>query len=132
IDVVTTHFPRHTSPLSLLLFYRLDAAYSRVAEDETAFSGGRSPRFGAFIIGACPVPEMLEGERAWVRGTADARRPPSGDGAYVNAITDFDDDDPVRAAYGSDKFARLAAIKAAYDPGNVFHGNATIGPAVTG
>jgi FAD/FMN-containing dehydrogenase len=129
IDAVTTHFPQHVSPLSLLLFYRLDAAYSRVAEDATAFSGGRSPRFGAFVIGACPVPEMLEAERAWVRATVDALRPLAADGAYINAITDFDVSDPVQAAYGSDKYARLAAIKATYDPDNVFRGNAAIAPA---
>ena len=42
IDAVTEHFPRKTSPLSIVLFYRLDGAFSRVAEDATAFSGGRS------------------------------------------------------------------------------------------
>jgi len=64
-----------------------------------------------------------------VRATADALRPLAADGAYVNGITDFDADDAVQRAYGSDTYARLAAIKAAYDPGNVFHGNAVIAPA---
>ncbi|MBV9831273.1 MAG: FAD-binding oxidoreductase, partial [Marmoricola sp.] len=59
IDVLTTHFPRKVSPLSLTLFYRLDGAFSAVPDDATAFSGGRSARFGVFVIGACPVPEML-------------------------------------------------------------------------
>ena len=77
IDAVTEHFPKKTSPLSLVLFYRLDAAFSRVAEDATAFSGGRSPRFAVFMIGVCPVPEMLPGERDWVRSMADAARGPS-------------------------------------------------------
>jgi hypothetical protein len=47
IDVLTGHFPLKGSPLSLVLFYRLDGAFSRVAEDATAFSGGRSPGFGS-------------------------------------------------------------------------------------
>ena len=46
--------PDKTSPLSIVLFYRLDAAFSRVPEDATAFSGGRSPRFAVFVIGVCP------------------------------------------------------------------------------
>jgi hypothetical protein len=46
IGVVAEHLPRKTSPLSPLLFYRLDGAYSEVAEDRTAFGGGRSPRYG--------------------------------------------------------------------------------------
>jgi hypothetical protein len=53
IDVVVEHLPRKSSPLSVLLFYRLDAAYSRVAEEATAFSGGRSPRYEVFIVAVC-------------------------------------------------------------------------------
>ena len=40
-DMVAEHVPRKTSPMSVLLFYRLDGAYGRVGDDETAFSGGR-------------------------------------------------------------------------------------------
>jgi FAD/FMN-containing dehydrogenase len=130
IDTLTTHVPQKTSPLSLVLFYRLDGAFSRVAEDATAFGGGRSPRFAVFIIGVCPVPELLAGEREWVRTMADALQPAAtDDGLYVNGITDFDARTPVQAAYGPEKYARLVEIKRAYDPGNVFHRNANISPA---
>jgi hypothetical protein len=44
IDVVTEHVPRKSSPMSLLLFYRLDEAFCRVGDGDTAFGGGRSPR----------------------------------------------------------------------------------------
>ena len=128
IDVLTTHFPNKVSPLSLVLFYRLDGAYSRVADDATAFSGGRSARFGAFMIGVCPVAEMLPAEREWVRTMADAFAPLASDGVYVNAVTDFDARNPVESAYGAEKYARLAGIKRTYDPDNVFHSNADIAP----
>ncbi len=54
IDVVTGQVPGKPSPMSMVLFYRLDGAYSRAGEDDTAFSGGRSPRYGAFIVGSAP------------------------------------------------------------------------------
>ena len=128
IRAVTEHLPAKNSPLSVLLFYRLDGAYSEVPEDGTAFSGGRSPRYAVFIIGICPVPEVLQAERAWVRSTWDALRPSSIDiGSYVNALSDVDED-RLRASYG-EKYERLAAIKRIYDPDNVFHRNANIKPA---
>ena len=130
IDAVTEHVPNKVSPLSLALFYRLDGAYSRVDEGATAFSGGRSPRFALFVIGVCPAPEMLDAERAWVRGFAEALGPLStDDGVYVNGMTDFDARTPVRTAYGPEKYARLGDIKTKYDPDNVFHYNANIAPA---
>lgn len=129
IEVITEQLPAKNSPLSVLLFYRLDEAYSQVPEDATAFSGGRSPRYAVFIIGICPVPELLEAERAWVRSFWEALRPHSIDiGSYVNALSDVDED-RLRASYGPEKYERLAAIKRTYDPDNVFHRNANIKPA---
>lgn len=129
IEVVTTQAALKTSPLTTILFLRLDNAYSEVGDDDTAFSGGRSPRYGLFIVAVCPVPELLPGERAWVRSFWDALQPHTlGIGSYVNAMAD-NDFDRVKASYGEAKYARLARIKAAYDPGNVFHRNANIRPA---
>jgi len=40
IDVITEHLPGKNSPMSGAMFSRLDGAYSRVADDETAFGSG--------------------------------------------------------------------------------------------
>jgi hypothetical protein len=129
IQVITDQMPLKQSPLSVMLVYRLDEAYSEVAEDATAFSGGRSPGYAMFIVAVCPTPELLVHDRAWARSFWEALLPYSrGIGSYVNAISDADADDRVRASYGA-KYDRLAAIKAQYDPGNVFHRNANIKPA---
>jgi hypothetical protein len=100
-----------------------------VLDDATAFGGGRSPRYGVFMIGVCPAPEMLPPEREWVRSLAGALAPHASDGVYVNAVTDFETRSSVEAAYGSEKFARLVDIKKRYDPQNVFHRNANIPPS---
>jgi FAD/FMN-containing dehydrogenase len=129
IEVVADHLPRKRSPLSAPLFYRLDQAYSEAGEDDTAFSGGRSPRFAVFIVAVCPTPDLLAADRAWARSFWKALHPYSlGPGSYVNAMTEFDDD-RVRAAYGPAKYQRLAKIKAKHDPQNLFHHNANIQPA---
>jgi hypothetical protein len=129
IDVITRHVPGKSSAMSSLLLYRLDGAYSRVGDDETAFSGGRSPRYGAFIVGFARDAGQLAAERRWVRGFWEALRPHaigSGDG-YVNGTSDYSGR-RVRGSYGAAKYGRLAAIKAEYDPDNLFHLNANITP----
>jgi FAD/FMN-containing dehydrogenase len=132
IEVVTEQVPRKNSPMSALLFYRLDGAYCRVGDDETAFSGGRSPRYGTFMSGLAPDADLLAADRAWARGVWEALRPHAiggGDG-YINSMTDPDpSDDRIQGSYGTAKYERLAKIKGEYDPGNVFHGNANIRPA---
>ncbi|MEU4193036.1 FAD-binding oxidoreductase [Kribbella sp. NPDC026611] len=129
IEVITAQVPLKQSPGSVALFYRLDNGYSAVADDATAFSGSRAPGWAGFIVAVCPVPELLEHDRAWVRSFWDAMVPVSrGQGMYVNAISDLDVDDRVRASYGP-KYDRLAAIKTTYDPDNIFHRNANIKPA---
>jgi FAD/FMN-containing dehydrogenase len=131
IAVITGQLPRKGSPLSVVLFYRLDGAYSQVGDDDTAFSGERSPRYAIFISGLASTPELLAADRAWVRSFWDALRPHAiGIGSYVNGMTEFEED-RVRASYGAAKYQRLARIKAEYDPDNVFHRNANIKPSHT-
>jgi hypothetical protein len=130
IDVITEQIPRKNSPMSALFLYRLDGAYCQAGDDQTAFSGGRSPRYGVFIVGLAPDAALLDADRGWVRGFWEALRPHaigSGDG-YINGISDFSGD-RVRHSYGPAKYERLAAIKTQYDPGNLFHLNANIRPA---
>jgi hypothetical protein len=127
IDAVTEHVPRKQSPGSVVLFYRVDGAYSRVPDDETAFAGERSAGWYVFNIALCPTAEMLSAEREWVRGLYAALAPQMVTRTYVNALDE--DTSDIAAAYGSEKYTRLARIKGVYDPNNVFHRNANIKPA---
>ncbi len=130
IKVVAEHLPRKTSPLSPLFFYRLDGAYCEVDDEGTAFSGGRSPRYAVFIIAVTDGSEKLVAETRYVRSFWDALQPHAmGVGSYVNGEAEYVDD-RIRKSYGLEKYARLARIKATYDPDNVFHLNANIQPAM--
>lgn len=128
IEVLTEQVAHRVSPLSVVHLYPLGGAYSDVADEATAFGGGRSARFNAFVVGAAPDAAGLPAETAWVREFHAALVPHAlGTGGYVNSMMG-DDAGRVRASFG-DKYDRLTAIKAVYDPDNVFHRNANIPPA---
>lgn len=126
---VVRHLQRKSSPLSVFVVYRMDGAFSAVPEDATAWGGGRSPRYMAFMLGISPDAAGLPAEREWVRGFADALAPHALEaGTYANLI-EVGDTERVRATYGP-KLERLARIKAEYDPHDVFHRHAGIRPAL--
>jgi FAD/FMN-containing dehydrogenase len=102
--------------------------YARVSEDAVAFGGKRSTRFAVNITGMTQDPGAFAGEVAWVREFwAELVKHADDVGSYVNYIVE-PDQERVRASYGEAKYARLSAIKAEYDPHNMFHLNANIRP----
>ena len=129
IEVILAEQPKKAFPLSFLPIFVLGGAYGRAADDATAFGGSRSLTYMVNIAAAAPTPELYETERAWVQTFWSALTPhAAGVGSYVNFMTEYEED-RVRAAYGPLKYERLAAIKARYDPDNLFHLNANIPPA---
>jgi Berberine and berberine like len=125
IEVLITQGLQKESPLSIVLLYRLDEAYS---EDATAFGGGRSPRYSGTFVALCPTPEQLPAEREWVSSLFNALQPHMlCGGTYINVLAE-QDDARIRETYGL-KLDRLQMIKKKYDPNNVFHRNANIRPA---
>jgi hypothetical protein len=129
IGVILEHQPKKQSPLSQLMIFVLGGAYSRVADDATAFGGRRSLSYIVNIAAGAGTRELYETDRAWVRTFWSELVPhAAGVGGYVNFLAD-PDHDRVRAAYGEQKYKRLTALKAKYDPANVFHLNANIPPA---
>jgi hypothetical protein len=125
IDILVEHAPQRISPLSIVMFYRLDAAYSDVGDEATAFAGRRTSRYMAFLVGICPTLDMLTAERAWVRSLWKALEPHMMGGYYVNAA---DSESRAGELYGP-KYQRLVQIKRTYDPQNIFHRNLNIPPA---
>ena len=66
--------------------------------------------------------------RAWVRNGRELLKPWATGATYLNFMGDEGEDRTV-AGLGRDNYARLARIKAQYDPDNVFHINHNIRPA---
>jgi FAD/FMN-containing dehydrogenase len=126
IDVITDHAWRFTSPLSFTLLAHMGGAIRRRSDDDTAFTG-RDAEFTININCVATSTELYATDRDWASGWFDALSPHSTGGVYVNFVGD-EGGDRVRAAYGETKLRRLAAVKAEYDPANVFRVNQNIAP----
>jgi FAD/FMN-containing dehydrogenase len=126
IDLHLTHGAHLPSLHSTMHLYPIDGAAQRVGRKETAFSY-RDARWAAVFVGVDPDPANGERIGAWARDYQTALHPHSAGGAYVNFMMD-EGQDRVQATY-RDNYPRLAAIKKALDPGNVFRVNQNIKPA---
>jgi len=78
------------------------------------------------INGATDDPAKDDAAIAWVRETFEAMEPYSTGGVYVNFVGN-EGEARVQAAFGS-AYGRLAALKARWDPDNVFSMNQNIRP----
>jgi FAD/FMN-containing dehydrogenase len=123
-DLVTSALER-PSPLSLINIHQVHGAATRVAPDATAFAL-REPHY-AIVNGAGWVEGSGEAETLWTWHTMARMRPHASSGLYVNFLGD-EGDEAIRAAYRAN-YARLAQIKAHYDPENFFRRNQNIRPS---
>lgn len=111
---------------STMHLYPINGAAHRAGKNDTAFSF-RDANFAEVIVGVDPDPANNERMIQWARDYWMALHPYSAGGGYVNMMMD-EGEDNVKAAY-RDNYARLAQIKATYDPSNLFHVNQNIAPS---
>jgi len=129
IDLTADAFGRHEGPTGGILIEMLHGVARRIPADSAAF-GQRAAAANLSAIGAWLDPADDARQMTWVRAYADALRSHSLTGAgYLNYATPDEPADRVRAAFGAERFARLAALKRRYDPENRFRFNANIPPA---
>jgi FAD/FMN-containing dehydrogenase len=106
--------------------YPIDGAAHDVGPEETPFAY-RDAVWSQVIVGVDPDPANAPKLRDWAIARWEALHPYSAGGAYVNFMMD-EGQARVKATYGRN-YARLAKIKAQYDPENVFKVNQNIEPA---
>jgi FAD/FMN-containing dehydrogenase len=128
IDLTVDRSVRRPSPETLVIIRHCGGAIARVGAEETAF-GDRSSEWMLSIDSTWQEPADDAVNVAFTREFYDASLPYSDGKTYFNFPGLHEEGDAaVRSSYGSGH-ARLAQIKAAYDPENVFRLNQNIRPA---
>jgi FAD/FMN-containing dehydrogenase len=119
---------RRASPLTQHLLVPWGGALARVDADATPLAQ-RAARWVSHPFSTWEDPADDAANIAWVRDYRRANAPFTTGGVYLNFIGD-EGDERIKAAFGAEKYDRLARIKAEYDPRNVFAGNQNIRPMV--
>ena len=115
------------SPRSMILMFEIKGAIQRVPKSAMAFDH-RDANFEMSIIAHWSDAGEDAQNIAWARQVWGAAQPYVTSAVYTNHMTADETEDRVRAAYGADKFAKLAALKSKYDPDNFFRSNHNIPP----
>ena len=126
IDTLLGLFARVPSPMSVLGLQQAGGAIARVPMDATAYAN-RGAAFDCIPIAIWEDASRDPANVAWSRAVWEAMRPFATGGVYVNTLGE-EGEERIRAAYGAN-YARLAALKAKYDPTNFFRLNQNIRPA---
>jgi FAD/FMN-containing dehydrogenase len=126
IDTFVHCAAARTSPRTIVKLEHSHGAVTRVPPAATAFPA-RGQAFDLVVLSLWDDVKDDALNVAWTREFDRAMRPWSAHLVYVNALGD-DDGARLREAYG-DNYARLARVKATYDPANRFRRNQNIPPA---
>jgi FAD/FMN-containing dehydrogenase len=126
IDVLCRFHRSVPSPLTQILTLPGGGAAARVPDGAMVIGQRRAP-FNLHITSLWPDPEDDRANIAWTRELAGAMKPYTTGRVYVNFIGD-EGRDRVVASFGAEGYARLQALKAAWDPDNLFRSNQNIRP----
>ncbi len=128
-ETILEHIQASTAMMAVTQLRVLGGAMARVPVEATAFAH-RHSRIMANVAALYSQPEEKAIHETWAEQFAAAIRQ-SDHGVYANFLGD-EGEARVRAAYPGATGERLAAIKAQYDPTNLFHLNQNIRPAANG
>jgi len=106
----------------------LRGAVLRTGTSESAFPHREAP-FMVTVSGSWDDPGLDQDGIAWARAAIDSVGAWQHPGAYSNYVSQQESPLEASAMYGSAIYARLAQVKQAYDPGNVFRSARNVTPA---
>jgi FAD/FMN-containing dehydrogenase len=127
IDAHLEHAARLPEGLSLMHLYPIDGAVHDVKSDAAAWSC-RDATWSMVIAGIHPDPAHAGDVSRWAKQYWSAVHAYNPGGGYVNFMMGDEGNARVQATYGPN-YARLAQLKARYDPHNLFRVNQNIAPA---
>ena len=126
IDAHIAHALQAPTPFCVMHLYPIDGAVRRVGKDATPW-GARDASWSMVIAGVSRDPRDAEALKRWGRAYWKAVHRFNMEGGYINFMDADETDNRVELSYG-DNYRRLAAIKAKYDPDNLFRVNQNILP----
>jgi FAD/FMN-containing dehydrogenase len=126
IDVLLGFVADMPSPFSGVGLQQMGGVASRVDPAATAFAH-RARQYDLLMLSQWPDPAETPRNVSWTRACFAAMEPFLAGAVYANNLGD-EGQDRVRAAYGAN-YDRLAALKAEYDPTNLFRVNQNVTPA---
>jgi FAD binding domain/Berberine and berberine like len=126
IETLLRFLPQMPSPVSGVGLQQLHGVASRVAPSATAFPH-RAEQYDFLILSQWSEAADSDRNMQWTRALFEAMQPHLEAAVYVNNLGD-EGPARVRAAYG-ENYSRLAAVKKAYDPDNLFRANQNIDPS---
>jgi len=115
------------SPGSLIMLFEMKGAIRRVRKDVMAFDH-RDVGFELSIIARWSDAASDESNIRWARDVWRAAQPFVSSAVYANHMTADETQNRVQEAYGTEKYKKLAILKAKYDPSNFFRLNHNIIP----
>jgi hypothetical protein len=126
IDVLCAFHRTAPSPLTQILLLPGGGAAARVPDGTMAVSE-RSAPFNVHITSLWADPGDDDANVGWTRELAAALKPFTTGRVYVNFLDD-EGEARVVASFGAEGYARLQALKAVWDPDNLFRSNQNIRP----
>ncbi|WP_220195198.1 FAD-binding oxidoreductase [Ktedonospora formicarum] len=123
IAVLANNYGKPGKPIAQIR--SLGGAMARVSPQATAFAHRESEAL--IIVPAFGPANATEEQANQIRQAAWGPLNPLTQGAFINFLSDASEAS-VSAAYPGETYTRLANVKAAYDPGNLFSMNQNIKP----